>query len=93
MAGVLLWRGGLVFVAGHVCYLGAWQLIQRLNWPVQVTAGLALSLTGLALALYVFVQVPLASWWLARHDLGPAEALWRRLSYPRSSTPAPHNAT
>jgi len=51
------------------------------------------ALTGLALALYVFVQVPLASWWLARHDLGPAEALWRRLSYPRSSTPAPHNAT
>ena len=55
MAGVLLWRGGLVFVAGHVCYLGAWQLIQRLNWPVQVTAGLALSLTGLALVMVSLV--------------------------------------
>lgn len=41
------------------------------------------ALTVLAVALYVFVQVPLAHWWLARHELGPAEALWRRLSYGR----------
>ena len=39
--------------------------------------------TALALALFVAVQVPLAHWWLARHELGPAEALWRRLSYGR----------
>jgi len=39
------------------------------------------ALSGLALLLYLLVQVPLAAWWLARHDLGPAEALWRRLSY------------
>ncbi|MFM7972807.1 MAG: DUF418 domain-containing protein [Betaproteobacteria bacterium] len=39
------------------------------------------ALTVLALLLYGCIQVPLASWWLSRHDLGPAEALWRRLSY------------
>ncbi len=39
------------------------------------------ALTGLALLLYWGVQIPLASWWLSRHQLGPAEALWRHLSY------------
>lgn len=39
--------------------------------------------TALAVALFVAVQVPLARWWLARHELGPAEALWRYLSYGR----------
>ena len=39
------------------------------------------ALTVLAVLLYGCVQVPLAGWWLSRHDLGPAEALWRRLSY------------
>ncbi len=39
--------------------------------------------TALALALFVFIQVPLARWWLGRHELGPVEALWRRLSYGR----------
>lgn len=36
---------------------------------------------GLALLLFMGIQVPLAHWWLARHELGPMEALWRRLSY------------
>ena len=39
------------------------------------------ALTGLAVLLFIGVQVPLAHWWLSRHALGPAEALWRRLSY------------
>lgn len=41
------------------------------------------ALTALAVLLFLFVQMPLARWWLARHDMGPAEALWRRLSYGR----------
>lgn len=41
------------------------------------------ALTALAVALFLGVQVPLARWWLSRHEMGPAEALWRRLSYGR----------
>lgn len=38
---------------------------------------------GLALALTIFwaVQVPCSLWWLRRHDRGPLEALWARLTY------------
>jgi uncharacterized protein len=39
------------------------------------------ALTGTAVLLFTVVQIPSARWWLARHDMGPAEALWRRLSY------------
>ncbi len=39
----------------------------------------------LAFALFFAVQVPLSKWWLARHELGPMEWLWRRLSYGRPS--------
>lgn len=40
---------------------------------------------GLALALAIFwlVQVPWSLWWLKRHDRGPMEALWARLTYGR----------
>ncbi len=36
---------------------------------------------ALAVTLFALVQMPLARWWLARHPMGPAEALWRRVSY------------
>jgi uncharacterized protein len=38
---------------------------------------------GLALALAIFfvIQVPLSRWWLKRHERGPLEALWARLTY------------
>ena len=38
---------------------------------------------GLALALAIFfaVQVPWSLWWLKRHERGPMEALWARLTY------------
>jgi uncharacterized protein len=39
-------------------------------------AGLVLSL-----ALFFGVQVPWSRWWLARHERGPMEALWARLTY------------
>lgn len=38
---------------------------------------------GLALALFIFfaVQVPCSLWWLRRHERGPMEALWARVTY------------
>jgi uncharacterized protein len=41
-------------------------------------AGLALSL-----AIYFGIQVPWSFWWLKRHERGPMEALWARLTYGR----------
>ena len=38
----------------------------------------------LAIGIFFVVQVPLSKWWLAHHDLGPMEWLWRRLTYGRS---------
>jgi uncharacterized protein len=37
--------------------------------------------TVLALALFVFVQLPLSSVWLARFRYGPLEYAWRRFTY------------
>lgn len=35
----------------------------------------------LSLAIFFGVQVPWSLWWLARHDRGPMETLWARLTY------------
>jgi uncharacterized protein len=35
-------------------------------------------------ALFFLVQVPLSHWWLARYQFGPAEWLWRSLTYGRA---------
>jgi uncharacterized protein len=45
---------------------------------------------GFALSLVIFfgVQVPWSLWWLRRHERGPMETLWARLTYGRSPTPA-----
>ena len=37
----------------------------------------------LALAIFFVIQVPRSVWWLGRHDRGPLEALWSRLTYGR----------
>jgi uncharacterized protein len=37
--------------------------------------------TALAIALFVCVQLPLATAWLSRHRAGPVEALWRFFTY------------
>jgi len=41
-------------------------------------AGLVLSL-----AIFFLIQVPWSLWWLSRHDRGPLETLWSRLTYGR----------
>ena len=46
-------------------------------------AGLALSL-----AIFFIVQVPWSAWWLKRHERGPMEALWARLTYGRTRAQA-----
>lgn len=51
MIGVVLWRGGLAFVAGYSFYLGAWQMIASLDWPRQITTGLAVAASGLGLVM------------------------------------------
>ncbi|MFO1329875.1 MAG: DUF418 domain-containing protein [Rubrivivax sp.] len=42
---------------------------------------------GLVLALVIFfgIQVPWSLWWLRRHERGPMERLWARLTYGRSA--------
>jgi uncharacterized protein len=34
-----------------------------------------------ALAIFVMLQLPWSMWWLSRHERGPMEALWARLTY------------
>jgi uncharacterized protein len=34
-------------------------------------------------AVIIVVQIPLSGWWLSRHRYGPAEWVWRRLTYGR----------
>ncbi|MFM7385857.1 MAG: DUF418 domain-containing protein [Betaproteobacteria bacterium] len=36
---------------------------------------------GLSLLIFFAVQVPWSLWWLQRHERGPAEAMWARLTY------------
>ncbi len=44
----------------------------------------------IAFALFFLIQIPLSRWWLHRHEHGPLEYLWRRLTYvqPAGVTPA-----
>jgi uncharacterized protein len=52
-----------------------------LGWWNQVSP---LGNIGLALVIFIAVQIPLSAWWLERHPLGPMEYLWRWLTYGRS---------
>ena len=36
---------------------------------------------GIAVGLFVCVQLPFSAWWLARFRYGPVEYVWRRLTY------------
>jgi uncharacterized protein len=50
-------------------------------------AGLALSF-----AIFFLVQVPWSLWWLKRHERGPLEAFWSRLTYGRPAAAQPRAA-
>jgi uncharacterized protein len=43
---------------------------------------------ALSLAIFFGVQVPWSLWWLRRHERGPMETLWARLTYGRKPRPA-----
>ena len=51
-----------------------------LGWWGRAGAGAQI---GLALALFVCVQLPLSMWWLSRFERGPLEQLWRLTTYGR----------
>ncbi len=55
-------------------------LFQQWGFGLWMKMGPALGLV-LSLAIFFVVQVPLSLWWLKRHDRGPMEALWARLTY------------
>lgn len=56
MVGVVLWRGGLAFVAAYTFYWGSWRLIRMLDWPAQITVGLAVASAGLGLVMVSLVM-------------------------------------
>lgn len=94
---ILRWCQGSIGegVRRHLAWVGRMPLTMYLMQSLMGTFifhGWGLGLWGstgpltnlfLAIGLFAGVQVPLARWWLARHDMGPVEALWRRLSYGR----------
>lgn len=42
----------------------------------------------LSLVIFFAVEAPLSLWWLKRHERGPMEMLWARLTYgPRAASP------
>jgi len=55
-------------------------LFQSWGFGLWMKAGPALSL-GLALLIFWAVQVPWSLWWFRRHERGPLEALWARVTY------------
>ena len=59
-------------------------LFQGWGLGLWMKAGPALSLL-LALAIFWLIQVPWSLWWFKRHERGPLEAMWARLTYGRSA--------
>ena len=55
-------------------------LFQHWGFGLWMKVGPAACL-ALALAIFFAIQVPWSHWWLKRHERGPMEALWARLTY------------
>lgn len=70
-------------------------LFQHWGFGLWLQVGPAASL-ALAVAIFWCVQVPWSLWWFKRHERGPLEALWARLTYGRrpesADKPAPKPA-
>ena len=45
-----------------------------------------LQIYAIAVAIFV-LQIAASRWWLARHEMGPMERLWRTATYGRSAAP------
>jgi len=56
LVGMLLWRGGLVFVACYSGYRGFRELVRWVELPLQLEVGVAVGLTGLALVIASLVM-------------------------------------
>jgi uncharacterized protein len=67
-------------------------LYQHWGFGLWMQVGPALSLL-LALVIFFGVQVPWSLWWFRRHERGPLESLWARLTYGRTPPPATASAT
>ena len=57
-------------------------LFQHWGIGLWLKVGPALGLL-LSLAIFFVVQVPWSLWWLKRHERGPLEAFWARVTYGR----------
>jgi uncharacterized protein len=56
--------------------------------PIKLFGGLCYWTSRLAMTIFFAIQVPWSLWWLKRHERGPLEALWARLTYgPRAASP------
>lgn len=51
LTGMVLWRGGLLYVAAYGLYRGFRELTRWVELPRQLEIGVALGLTGLALVI------------------------------------------
>jgi uncharacterized protein len=60
-----------------VCVVLSYGFGFGLWWRVGASQAMAIAAAILA------VQIPLSAWWLSRHRYGPAEWVWRRLTYGR----------
>ena len=49
LLGLMLWRGGLAFVAAYGFYYGAWQVVRAMDWPQTLTIGASIALAGFGL--------------------------------------------
>lgn len=49
--GLILWRGGLLFVASVLLYEGAWWLLFFVDVPAQLKVGIGLAIAGSVLVL------------------------------------------
>jgi len=56
LLGMLLWRGGLLFVACYSGYRGFRELVRWVELPLQLEVGVAVGLTGLALVVASLVM-------------------------------------
>lgn len=67
-------------------------LFQHWGFGLWLKVGPALGLV-LSLAIFFVIQVPWSRWWLKRHERGPMEALWARITYgPKGARSAPGSA-